>query len=228
MSTEKISAGGAVDVKEVLFQKLRFKHVVSGDLAAIALAAGGAEEINLTGIGNFLYVGGRFDFAPDYGVFGYWRCRGCIFHVRLPRVSPGLWGAGDTYVKVGNTIEVSVNGEVLISRPNVCAAAGSTAESTGDKHVVVHVLGTVPMAYGVRYTAFNCSEWILPLLEDPVFERLAFNKMNVHNHVTGLPVEFREVFVKKGRVVKVLVNASCREYISTVHRLYRVDVKCRE
>jgi len=227
MGVEKINVGGAVDVKELLFQKLRFKHVGSGDLAVVALAAGWSKAIMLTGMGNFLYVDGKFDFSPGYNVFGYWRRRGYVFSVALPLMSQGFWARGNTYVRVGNTIEVSVNGEVLVSRPNVCAIAEST-ESTGDKHVVVHVLGTVPVAYAYRYTAFNCSEWILPLLEDPVFDRFAFDKRNIHNSVTGLPVEFRELFIKKGRVVKVLVNASCHEYVSTVHRLYGVDVKCRE
>jgi len=114
---------------------------------------------------------------------------------------------------------VAVDGEVWLSRPNICYVE--------DAGVVVHIIGTVATAAGERYTAFRCSEWSLPLLKEPIFDRFAFDKRNLRNEVTGLPIEFVDVFVKRGRVVKALVNPSCEEYVETVHRLYGLREKCR-
>jgi hypothetical protein len=208
-----------------LLQKLRNMYVASGDLAAVALANGGAKEVRLESLGGLLYIGGRFDFDPTDYVDGVWRLRRRRFAVVLPLASRGRWGAGRTYVEVGERIEVAVDGEVWLSRPNICYG---TEDAGGDKHVVVHIVGTVATVSGERYTAFRCSEWILPLLKEPVFDRFAFDKRGVRNEVTGLPVEFVDVFVKRGHVVKVLVNPSCGEYVEAVRRLYGVEEGCRQ
>jgi hypothetical protein len=61
-----------------------------------------------------------------------------------------------------------------------------------------------------------------------MFDRFAYDKRKVYNDITGAHVEFREIFVKGGRIVKVLINPSCREYIETVYKLYGVNVECKE
>ena len=217
-----------VGAQEIFFQKFRNRLVWSGDLAAVALAMGWAKQITLMGLGNLLYIDGKFDFRPDYSVYGYWQSRRRRkFVARLSLVSEGYWSAGNTYVKVWPGIEVAVDGEVLASRPNICAETVNI-DGGGGKQVVVHIVGTVVMTAHAdfRYTAFRCSEWLLPWLDSPMFDRFAFDKRNVYNSISGLPVEFRELFVKRGRVVKVLVNPSCEEYASTVRKLYGVVVRC--
>jgi len=204
------------------FQK---RYVSSGDLATIALANGWAKQITLQSSGDFLYVGGSFDFDPTNYVDGFWRLRRRRFVATLSLASQGYWsaGGGRTYVRAGDRIEVVVDGRVWLSRPNICA----TVEEAGSgRQVVVHVVGTVPIAAGDAYTAFRCSEFRLPLLNEPLFDRFAFDKRNLRNDITGQPVEFIDVFVKRGRVVKVLVNPSCEEYVDTVYKLYRDRIKC--
>jgi hypothetical protein len=113
----------------------------------------------------------------------------------------------------------------LISRPNICHEAENIGDRQG-KHVVVHVIGTVMTGRDYFYTAFRCSEDILPLLDGPIFDRFAYDKRELYDEFDGLKVEFRELFVKKGRLVKILVNPSCEEYVSTVHRLFGTYVSC--
>jgi hypothetical protein len=209
-----------------LLQKLRNKYVASGDLAVVALANGWARQIRLVSSGSFLYVGGGFYFDPMHGVEGFWRLRRRRFAATLSLESQGCWSAdgGRTYVRAGDRIEVAVDGGVWLSRPNICA----TAEETGSGgQVVVHVVGTVPAAAGDAYTAFRCSEFKLPLLNEPLFDRFAFDKRNLRNDTTGQPVEFIDIFVKRGRVAEVLVNPSCEEYVETVRRLYGIRERCR-
>jgi hypothetical protein len=105
------------------------------------------------------------------------------------------------------------------------------AESIGGKQdvdIVVHIVGTLRRpSTGVYYTAFRCSEWILPLSMESMFDRFAFDKRGIRNFISERPVEFREVFVKSGRVIRVLVNPSCKDYSETVHRLYGSFVACK-
>ena len=227
--------GGSQDVdvsniKDLLLQRLRNKYVATGDLAAVALAVGWAREVHLVSSDRLLYIGGKFVFDPYYSVSGFWKLPSWRrkFSMRLPLMSKGLWGLGDkTYVVVGQEkIEVVVDGKTYLSRTNICGLAESI--DSGGRHVVVHVVGTLrgPWEASELYTAFRCSEWLLSFSREHMFNRYAFDKHRVHNDITGERVEFRDVFIKKGRVVDILVNPTCREYMETVYRLYRSYVTC--
>jgi hypothetical protein len=190
-----------------------YKYVATGDLAAVALKRASATEVKLVSYGNILYIEN-----PTYKGFWKlptWRRK---FFMTLPWVSEGLWAVNDkTYIKVGQDIEVVVDGKAYISRPNICSIAEG-----GRQDVVVHIVGTLRrVPTGLYYTAYRCSEWVLPIAREPLFERFAYDKQNSRN-------EFREVFIKGGRVVMVLVNPSCREYSEAVHKLYGSFVECRE
>jgi hypothetical protein len=210
-----------------LLQRLRSKYVATGDLAAVALARGWAKEVNLVSSGNILHIDGKFHFDPFLHVQGFWKLPTMRrkFSTSLMLASEGFWVADNAHVRVGReAIEVVAYGRTYISRPNICGVA-----EDGRQDVVVHIVGTLRRALGgVYYTAFRCSEWFLPLSPEPLFDRFAFDKRKVYNDITGRHVEFREVFVKKGRVVKVLVNPSCREYSETVYFLYGSLVECKE
>jgi hypothetical protein len=231
MGVENSGVGEVSGIKDLLFQRLRYKYVATGDLAAIALARGWAREVRLISNSNVLYIEGKFYFDPSYYVSGFWKLptRRRRFFKSLPLVSEGLWALDDkTYVRVGQDIEVVVDGKAYISRPNICGIAESVGGGHDDVDVVVHVVGALRGLTGVYYTAFRCSEWILPLSRESMFDRFAFDKRNVYNDITGRRVEFREVFVKGGRVVKVLVNPSCSEYSEAVYKLYGSFVACKE
>jgi len=228
MGTGNSDVGEVSSIKDLLIQRLKNKYVATGDLAAVALARGWSREVRLISNSTVLHIEGKFHFDPLYHVSGFWRLRTWRrkFFMTLPLVSEGYWSLGHSYVKVGQEkIEVVINGETWVSRPNIC---GMLERMGGDKHVVVHIVGTLrALSAGVYYTAFRCSEWLFPLSrEEPMFWRFAFSKKNVYNDITGQPVQFWDVFIKRGRIVKVLVNASCEEYISTVLKLYGVHVKC--
>jgi|GEM_PF-6104703 hypothetical protein len=216
-----------MDSAQDLLQRLRYKYVATGDLASIALARGWAKEVNLVSSGNVLHIDGKFHFDPSLHVQGFWKLPTMRrkFSTSLTLASEGFWVADNAHVRVGReAIEVVAYGETYISRYNICGVA-----EDGRQDVVVHIVGTLRRALGgVYYTAFRCSEWLLPLSPEPLFDRFAFDKRKVYNDITGRHVEFREVFVKKGRVVKVLVNPSCREYSETVYFLYRSFVECKE
>jgi hypothetical protein len=201
------------------------KYVATGDLASIALARGWAENVVLASSGNILRIEGRIRFDTSLRVQGFWKLPTMRrkFSASLPLASEGFWAADGVHVEVGReAIEVVAYGKTYISRPNICGAAEGAGG--GGRDVAVHIVGTVRRAFGgVYYTAFRCSEWLLPLSQEPLFDRFAFDK-KVHND----GAEFREVFVKSGRVVKVLVNPSCREYSEAVYKLYDTLVKCRE
>ena len=212
-----------------LLQRLRSKYVATGDLASIALAVGWAKEVSLVSSGNILHIKGKFHFDPSLHVQGFWKLPTMRrkFSTSLTLASEGFWVADNAHVRVGReAIEVVAYGKTYISRPNICGVA----ESIGGGHdVVVHVVGTLKaLSTGVYYTAFRCSEWILPLSREPVFDRFAFDKRNLYNDITGGRVEFREIFTKRGRVVEVLINPSCREYSETVYKLYGSIVECRD
>jgi hypothetical protein len=227
MGVDNSGVGEVSSVKDLLFQRLRNKYVATGDLAAVALARGWARDVRLISISTILYIEGKFYFDPSYHVQGFWKLPTWRrkFYKALPLVSEGLWGTGDTYVKVGENIEVVVDGKVWLSRLNICGVAERIG---GGEDVVVHVVGSVRAAsMGVYYTAFRCSEWILPFSREPMFDRFAFDKRNLFNSITERRLEFREIFIKGGRVVKVLVNPSCREYSETVYKLYGSFVACK-
>jgi hypothetical protein len=138
-----------------------------------------------------------------------------------------LWRLdGGTYVAVGKTIEVVVGRRTLVSRPNICADDSEFTEHR-DKRVNVHVIGSVTWAGGgLRFTAFRCSDW-RNFFEDSLYaSRFAFDKTNRRTYVDDLPTETRDVFIKRGRVVKVLVNATCEEYVETVRRLFGIQTSC--
>jgi hypothetical protein len=222
MGVERADVGESLNVKERLLRKT----IAVGDLAAVALARGWAKQIFLSAIPNLLYIDGKFEFDPLQRVHGYWHVKKKRYGIRvaLPLVSEGFWSLGYSHVKVGHEkIEVVIDGEPWVSRTNIC---GMLERMSGDKHVVVHIVGTVRANLGTIYTAFRCSEWLLPLLPEPMFERFAFDKRNVYNDITGRPVQFWDVFIRRGQIVKVLVNASCEEYADVVRRLYKVYVKC--
>ncbi len=222
MGAEITDVGEVLNVKERLLRK----NVAVGDLAAVALKMGGASQISLWAIPNRLEIAGRFDFDPTRDVLGYWfvKKKRIMKPMVLPRESVGYWSLGYSYVRVGpERIEVAIHGEPWVSRTNIC---GVIEGMGGDKHVVVHVVGSLRGAFGRIYTAFRCSEWILPLLPEPLFDRFAFDKRGIVNDVSGLPVQFWDVFVREGVVVKVLVNASCEEYAEAVKKLFKVDVRC--
>jgi hypothetical protein len=205
-----------------LLQRLRYKYVATGDLAAVALTRALASEVKLVSYGNILYIEN-----PTYHIQGFWKLPTWRrkFSTSLTLASEGFWAVNDkTYVKVGQEIEVVVDGEEYISRPNICGVAEG-----GRQDVAVHIVGTVRRALGgVYYTAFRCSEWFLPLSPEPLFDRFAFDKRKVYDDSTGGYVEFREVFIKGGRVVMVLLNPTCREYSETVYHLYGSLVECKE
>jgi hypothetical protein len=212
-----------------LLQRLRSKYVATGDLASIALARGWAKRVNLTSDGRILHIDGKFHFDPSLHVQGFWKLPTTRrkFSTSLQLASEGFWVGDDAHVRVGReVIEVVAYGKTYISRPNICGVAEDVGG--GGRDVVVHIVGTVRRTSGSVYTAFRCSEWILPLSPEPLFDRFAFDKRKVYNGITGRDVEFREVFVKKGRVVEVLVNPSCREYSETVYKLYGSIVECRD
>jgi hypothetical protein len=230
MGVESSGVGEVSGIQDLL-QRLRNKYVASGDLAAIALARGWARDVRLISNGYVLHIEGKFYFDPSYYVSGFWKSSTWRrrFYKALPLVSEGLWAVDDkTYVKVGQEkIEVVVNGKVYLSRLNICGVAESR-DGGQDVDVVVHVVGTLRgLSTGVYYTAFSCSEWILPISSESLFDRFAFGKQGIQNYITGRRVEFREVFVKGGRVVKVLINPSCREYSETVYKLYGSIVSCK-
>ncbi len=216
---------GTEKVLSVREQLLR-KSVAVGDLAAIALARGWAKQIYLWAIPNKLEIAGKFDFDPTLDVRGYWfvKKKRIMRTIVLPLVSEGYWSLGYSYVRVGpERIDVAIHGEPWVSRTNIC---GIIERMGGDKHVVVHVVGSLRGAFGRIYTAFRCSEWILPLSVESMFGRFAFDKRGINNSITDKPVEFWDVFVREGVVVKVLVNASCEEYVMAVKKLFKVDVRC--
>jgi len=222
MGVERADAGEVLKVKEWLLHKT----IAVGDLAAIALARGWAKQIFLSAIPNLLYIDGKFEFDPLQRVHGYWYVKKKRHGIRvaLPLVSEGFWSLGYSHVMVGQEeIEVVIDGEPWVSRRNIC---GMLERMGGDKHVVVHIVGSLRANLGNIYTAFRCSEWTLPLLIEPIFERFAFDKRNVYNDITGRPVQFWDVFIKRGQIVKVLVNASCEEYAGAVRKLYGAYVKC--
>jgi hypothetical protein len=232
MGAENSGVGEVSGIQDLLIQRLRYKYVTSGDLAAIALARGWAREVRLTSNSNILYIDGKFYFDPNYYVNGFWKLPSWRrkFFMTLPLVSEGLWAVDEkTYVKVGQEkIVVMVGGKMYLSRLNICGLA-ETIGGGQDFDVVVHIVGTLRgLSTGVYYTAFRCSEWILQISREPLFDRFAFSKLSVYNDITGRRVEFREVFVKGGRVVKVLVNPSCREYSEMVYKLYGFFVACKE
>jgi len=231
MGTENSDVGEVSSIKDLLIQRLKNKYVATGDLAAVALARGWSREVRLISNSKVLHIEGKFHFDPLYHVSGFWKLRTWRrkFFITLPLASEGFWGGEKTYVRVGQeTIEVVVDGKVYISRPNICGVVESIGGGREQRHhVVVHVVGTLrALSAGVYYTAFRCSEWLLPISREPMFERFAFDKKNVYNDITGRPVQFWDVFIKRGRIVKVLVNASCAEYVDTVSKLYGVRVKC--
>ena len=122
-----------------------------------------------------------------------------------------------------------MDGKVYVSRPNICGIVESLFNR---QHVVVHIVGTLRrlstgMSTGVYYTAFRCSEWILPLSMEPMFDRYGFDKRNLYNSIVETFVSIVEIFVKKGYVSKILINPSCEEYVETVRRLYGFSVKCK-
>jgi hypothetical protein len=199
-----------------LLRRLRYKYVATGDLAAVALTRALASEVKLVSYGNILYIENSTYHIQGFWKLPTWRRK---FFVTLPWVSEGLWAVNDkTYVKVEQeAIEVVVDGKAYISRLNICGVAEG-----GRQDVVVHIVGTLrrPSA-GLYYTAFRCSEWVLPIAREPLFERFAYNKQKFRN-------EFREVFIKGGRVVMALLNPTCREYSETVYNLYGSFVECKE
>ncbi len=211
------------DLQKYLLQK----YVATGDLASIALARGRAEKVNLVSNGNILHIEGKLHFDPPLHVQGFWKLPTMRrkFFMSLPLASEGFWAADGAHVRVGReAIEVVAYGKTYISRPNICGIAESVGG--GGRGAAVYIVGTVKRAFGgVYYTAFRCSEWLLLLSREPLFDRFAERK--VYNDATGRHVEFIEVFVKSGRVVKVLVNPSCREYSETVYKLYSSLVECR-
>ena len=196
--------------------------VVSGDLAAITLRNGYAKEIELVSYGRYVEIHGL-----GYYISGFWSVRTRRFRIELPLAGKGLWRLGDTYVSVGKTIEVVVNGKRLVSRPNICADDSEFSERE-DKRVYVHVIGSVawPVGGGVGFTAFRCSDWKNSISNDLYASRFAFDKTNRRTYVDDLPIEGRDIFVKRGRVVKILMNATCEEYVRTVQRLFGVKPLC--
>jgi hypothetical protein len=212
-------------VQSLLWEKLGGRYVASGDLAVIALFNGMAKRVVLTSMGRMgrLFIEGKLDYTHTY-VRGSWNVKARRFTAELSLVSPGYWRDTDTYVKVGPTIEVAVNGTTLVSRPNLCHEAENIGDIQG-RHVVVHILGTVMDGRRRTYAVFSCSEDKL-VLDDPFFARYAYDKRNLYDEFDGLKVEFRELFIKRGRIVKILVNPSCEEYASTVQKLYGVRVSC--
>ena len=225
MGVEMSDVGVMLSLKERLIRK----SVAVGDLAVVALSEGGAKHIQLWAIPNRLYIGGRFDFDQTRDVVGHWfvKKKRHVDAIVLSRESVGYWSLGYSYVNVGEeNIEVVIDGEPWVSRTNIC---GMLRRVGGDRyHVVVHIMGTLRAALGRLYTAFRCSEWILPLLPEPIFERFAFDKRNIHNSVSEKPALFWDVFVKEGVIAKVLINPSCEEYVGTVNRLYGVHVRCEQ
>jgi hypothetical protein len=222
MGMDKVDMERVLSVREQLLRK----SVTVGDLAAIALTRGWAKEIQLWAIPNRLEIAGKFDFDPTRDVRGYWfvKKKRTMRTITLPLVSEGYWNSGYSYVSVGpEKIEVVIRGEPWVSRTNIC---GIIERMGGDKHVVVHVVGSLRSMFGHVYTAFRCSEWILPLSVEMLFDRFSFDKRGINNDITGQPVEFWDVFVREGVVVKVLVNASCEEYAEAVKKLFKADVRC--
>ncbi len=224
MGMNKTDVGKVLSVREQLIRKT----VAAGDLAAVALTRGWAKVIHLWAIPNKLEIAGKFDFDPMLDVRGYWfvKKKRVMRSIALPLVSEGYWSSGYSYVSVGpEKIEVVIHGEPWVSRTNVCGIIERMAGG-GDKHVVVHVVGSLRATVGRIYTAFRCSEWILPLQPGPMFERFAFDKRGVVNDITEKPVEFWDVLLRDGVVTKVMVNASCEEYTEAVKKLFEVDVRC--
>jgi hypothetical protein len=221
--------GEVSSVQDLLNRRLIRKYVTTGDLAAVALLRGWAREVKLYSNGVILHIEGKFYFDPTYYVSGFWflRPRRRKFYKALPLVAEGVWALDDkTYVRVGQEITVVIDGKTYISRPNVCGIAESIG-ARQDVDVVVHVVGSLRGLSGVYYTAFRCSEWILPFVREPMFDRFAFDKRGLKNDITGKPILFVDIFVKKGRIVKVLTNPSCEEYVRTVYRLYGSFVECK-
>jgi hypothetical protein len=196
--------------------------VASGDLAAITLRNGYAKEIELVSYGRYMEIHGL-----RYYINGFWSVRTRRFRVELPLVRKGLWRLGDTYVSAGKTIEVVVNGKQLVYRPNICADDSEFSEHE-DKRVYVHVIGSVawPIGGNVMFTAFRCSDWKNSISNDLYASRFAFDKTNRRTYADSLPIETRDIFVKRGRVVKMLMNATCEEYVRTVQRLFGVKPLC--
>jgi hypothetical protein len=201
--------------------------VASGDLAAIALRNGYARKIELMSFGQYVEIDGYMDYGMRLYIKGFWSMRTRRFRIELPLVRKGLWRLGDTYVSVGKTIEVVVNGKQLVSRPNICADDSEFSEHE-DKRVYVHVIGSVawPIDSGVMFTAFRCSDWRNFISNDFYASRFAFDKTNRRTYADSLPIETHDIFVKRGRVVKILVNATCEEYVRTVQRLFGVRPLC--
>ena len=201
--------------------------VTSGDLAIIALRNGYAKKIELTSYGSYIGIYGYVDCCGErHTATGFWSVRARRFKVELSLVEEGLWRlSDDTYVAVGRTIEVVVGGKSLVSKPNICADDSEFAEYP-DRRINVHVIGSVPWFGGVKFTAFRCWDWRDPINNDFYASKFAFDKTNRRTYVDETPIETRDIFIKRGRVVKVLVNPTCEEYVRTVERLFGVKTSC--